>query len=101
MMMTSTKLIAAITLCVVSLPSISFAADVASAPVAKTAVKKAGQATTQAPTKEIGKIATPVAGTVIGNQGDNQYPSGTPVIPPKPKKELLEGAAIKANVAKP
>jgi hypothetical protein len=41
------------------------------------------------------------AGAMLGNAGDNQFPSGAPIVPPKPKKELLEGAAIKANVAKP
>lgn len=45
---------------------------------------------------------TATAGAVVGRAGDNQYPSGTPVVPPKPKKEGLEAAgAIKAKAAQP
>lgn len=48
-----------------------------------------------------GKVATQTGG-VIGKAGDNQYPTGAPVIPPKPKKEGLEAAgAIKAKAAQP
>lgn len=48
-----------------------------------------------------GKVAGQ-AGAVIAKPGDNQYPSGSPIIPPKPKKEGLEAAgAIKAKAAQP
>ncbi len=58
----------------------------------------------------VGGVKPPVAtgkvtaqtGAVIAKPGDNQYPSGAPVIPPKPKKEGLEAAgAVKAKAAQP
>lgn len=42
-----------------------------------------------APKVDVGKVVPKVTttGTVTGNAGNNQYPSGTVPIPPKPKKE--------------
>lgn len=76
----------------------AMAAEAASAVVAKEVVKRADAVGTKPATT--GKVVVK-AGAVIGKSDDNQYPSGSPIIPPKPKKEELEGAAIKANVAKP
>lgn len=50
-----------------------------------------------------GKV-TPKAttGTVAGKGDENQFPSGTIPVPPKPKKEGLEAAgAVKAKAAQP
>lgn len=50
-----------------------------------------------------GKVTPKVTtGTIAGKGGENQYPSGTIPVPPKPKKEGLEAAgAIKAKAAQP
>lgn len=66
------------------------AAGVATA--ASAAVIKPSVATNKPATK---------AGSVVGRAGDNQYPSGTPVVPPKPKKEVLEGGVNKVKAAQP
>lgn len=54
-----------------------------------------------APGKTVPKVTTST-GTVAGKGGENQYPTGTIPIPPKPKKEGLEAAgAVKAKAAQP
>lgn len=76
------------------------AADVASAVVAGKAVVRSASAPAVKPAIT-GKTVT-TTGAVAGKAGDNQYPSGTPIVPPKPKKEGLEAAgAIKAKAAQP
>lgn len=46
-----------------------------------------------------GKVNAQVGGTITSKGDESQYPTGTPVVPPKPKKDGPEaGAAIKANV---
>lgn len=64
----------------------------ASATVSRTIVK---------PT--VGKVVVKTPATVGGVTavgGENQYPTGSIPIPPKPKKEGLEGAAIKVQAGK-
>jgi hypothetical protein len=50
-----------------------------------------------------GKIAPKVTTGAIASKGDeNQFPSGSIPVPPKPKKEGLEAAgALKAKTAQP
>lgn len=50
-----------------------------------------------------GKVTPKVTTGAIAGKGDeNQYPSGSIPVPPKPKKEGLEAAgAIKAKAAQP
>lgn len=50
-----------------------------------------------------GKLATQ-GGTVMGKSGDNQYPSGAPVVPPKPKKEgmvAIDAKGVNTSGVKP
>lgn len=82
----------------------SMAAD---APAAASTVVRASDAVKKInvggakPPVATGKVAGQ-AGAVIAKPGDNQYPTGAPIIPPKPKKEGLEAAgAIKAKAAQP
>lgn len=44
--------------------------------------------------------AVPATGVAVGVNGDNQYPSGAPVVPPKPKKDGPEAAAAAAAAQK-
>jgi hypothetical protein len=46
-----------------------------------------------------GKVATQT-GAVVGKNGDNQYPTGAPVVPPKPKKDGPEAGAAAAAALK-
>lgn len=50
-----------------------------------------------------GKVEPKVTtGTIAGKGDENQFPTGTIPIPPKPKKEGLEAAgAVKAKTAQP
>lgn len=51
--------------------------------------------------KVVPKVTT-TTGTIAGKGGENQYPTGTIPVPPKPKKEGLEAAgAVKAKAAQP
>ena len=51
------------------------------------------------PGKVVPKVTT---GTIAGKGGENQYPSGTIPLPPKPKKEGLDAAAAtKVKAAQP
>ncbi|HEX5356055.1 MAG TPA: hypothetical protein VFW93_07545 [Aquabacterium sp.] len=53
------------------------------------------------PGKVVPKVTT-ATGAIEVKGGDNQYPTGTIPVPPKPKKEGLEAAgAIKAKAAQP
>lgn len=45
-----------------------------------------------APGKVVPKVTT-ATGSIAGKGGENQYPSGTIPLPPKPKKEGLDAAA--------
>lgn len=66
---------------------------------ASATVKGATLTSTGAKGAEAGKINAQTSGTITNNAGNSQYPTGTPVVPPKPKKEGLEQTpAIKANV---
>ncbi|TAK85315.1 MAG: hypothetical protein EPO09_20230 [Aquabacterium sp.] len=82
----------------------SYAAEATGAVVSNkvaSGVATAASAVVLKPGVATNKPAT-TAGSVVGRAGDNQYPSGTPVVPPKPKKEGLEAAgAIKAKAAQP
>lgn len=81
-------------------PPNAVAAEAASAVVAGKAVVRSASAVVVKPAIA-GKAAT-TTGSIAGKAGDNQYPSGTPIVPPKPKKEGLEAAgAIKAKAAQP
>ncbi len=61
-----------------------------------------GAASRVAPGKVVPKVVVAPKGTVTSKGDENQYPSGTIPIPPKPKKEGLEAAgAIKAKAAQP
>ena len=79
----------------------ALAADVAASAVVVKEVSKSVSSVVAKPVAA-GKVATQT-GAVVGRAGDNQYPSGAPIVPPKPKKDGPEAAAaaIKANVAKP
>ncbi len=79
----------------------AFAADVTGAATSGVAQTKEAAKTVSVPAikANTGKVATQ-AGTVIGKSGDNQYPTGAPIMPPKPKKDALEAAgALKAKAA--
>lgn len=87
------------------LASQSMAADTPA--VAASAVVRASDAVKKI---NVGDAKPPVAtgkvtaqtGGVIAKPGDNQYPTGAPIIPPKPKKEGLEAAgAVKAKAVQP
>ena len=72
------------------------ASPAASAAVSKTAVKPA-----------VGKVVvkTPATAAAVTARDDNQYPTGSIPIPPKPKKDGPEAAAaaaaVKAKAAQP
>jgi len=73
-------------------------------PVVKAAASAAvvEAASKAAPRTVVPKVVAVPKGSITSKGDDNQYPSGTIPIPPKPKKEGLEAAgAIKAKAAQP
>lgn len=72
-------------------------------PVVKAAASAAvmDAASKAAPRTVVPKVVVAPKGTITSKGGENQYPSGTIPIPPKPKKEGLEAGAIKAKAAQP
>lgn len=80
------------------------AAHAETTPVVKSAASAPviGAASRVAPGKVVPKVVVAPKGTITSKGDENQYPSGTIPIPPKPKKEGLEAAgAIKAKAAQP
>ncbi|MGC4059956.1 MAG: hypothetical protein QM749_03520 [Aquabacterium sp.] len=74
------------------------AADAASAVVSKEVAKRAGTvAVKPAAATVAGKVAVKT-GATVGKADDNQYPSGSPIVPPKPKKDGPEAAAAAAAI---
>lgn len=77
-------------------------ADTTPAVKAAASATVAGAASRVAPGAVVPKVVVAPKGTVTSKGDENQYPSGTIPIPPKPKKEGLEAAgAIKAKAAQP
>ena len=79
---------------VIALPTANvLAADVSASGVVAKVPAKTASAAVQGQVRLNGKVQA-TTGAVVGKQGDNQYPSGTIITPPKPKKDGPEAAAV-------
>jgi hypothetical protein len=82
------------------------AAETTGAAGATMAAKEVARSSSAVVAKPLAVKPVAKAGAALNSAGDNQFPSGAPIVPPKPKKDGPEAAAAaaikaKANAATP